>query len=191
MSAILVVDDEEPIRVLVGSWLNQLGREAVPVATGRAAIQEIAIHSFDAVLLDLRLGDIDGMLMLSVIRERHSDLPVIIVTGYPSMESAIEAIRLGVVDYLVKPINCDTLARAIDRLDRRRECRGQRQHTGSVGDRSYGIQLHATNLRLSDDEHDCLIRLAGRLGTSVSAANRRLIQRAMREESHADPKELN
>lgn len=108
-SKILVVDDEEVVRL---SHLRLLARDDCKVEAvwnGVDALREMERASFDLVLLDLRMPGMDGMSVLRLIKERWPESEVVVVTGYPSVETAKEAIRLGAYDYLAKPVNPDEM----------------------------------------------------------------------------------
>ena len=109
---ILVVDDEEIIRL---SYLRALAGESCKVEAvrnGSDALQMMRQHPFDVVLLDQRMPGIDGMSVLKTIKEKWPDSEVIMITGYPAVESAKEAVTLGAYDYLAKPIGPDDVINA-------------------------------------------------------------------------------
>ncbi|MDD5176880.1 MAG: response regulator [Sterolibacterium sp.] len=106
---ILVVDDEEVVRL---SHLRLLARDDCKVEAvwnGYDALREMEKDCFDLVLLDLRMPGMDGMSVLRMIKERWPESEVVVITGYPSVETAKEAIRLGAYDYLAKPVNPDEI----------------------------------------------------------------------------------
>lgn len=108
-SQILVVDDEEIVRL---SHLRLLTRDDCNVAAvwnGVEALREMERLCFDLVLLDLRMPGMDGMTVLKTIKQRWPESEVVVITGYPSVETAKEAIRLGAYDYLAKPVNPDDI----------------------------------------------------------------------------------
>ena len=101
---ILVVDDEEIVRrahtrTLAGSRCDVRG-----VPNGQEALSAMEERAFDVVLLDLRMPGMEGMTVLRKMKQRWPESEVIIITGYPSVETAKEAIRLGAYDYLAKPV---------------------------------------------------------------------------------------
>ncbi len=100
---ILVVDDDEAVRL---SYLRSLGDHCQVEAAwnGNEALQAMERNPFDVVLLDLRMPGMDGMSVLRAIKERWPQSEVVIITGYPSIDSAKEAVRLGAYDYLAKPV---------------------------------------------------------------------------------------
>jgi DNA-binding response OmpR family regulator len=100
---ILVVDDEAGVRFFLEQLLERDGHQVVAVESGEAALERIATQEFDLVLVDLRLQGIGGMDVLAVVRDTAPDTPVIVLTAYASLESAMEALRQGAHDYLFKP----------------------------------------------------------------------------------------
>ena len=101
---ILLVDDEPIVHKTLGVHLEALGHSVAHVHDGRSALERVDAESWDLVLTDVRLPDIDGVTILGRIREQHRRLPVVLITGHGSMELAIEALRRGAMDFLVKPV---------------------------------------------------------------------------------------
>ncbi len=112
---VLVVDDEALIRWSLRERLAQEGYEVAEAATGAEARRLATKDWFDLALLDLRLPDIDGIALLHQLREIHGEMPVIIITAYSSVESAVEAMRCGAVNYIRKPFNMDELSMAVQK----------------------------------------------------------------------------
>lgn len=109
---ILVVDDEEVVRL---SYLRTLSGEHCNVdvvADGKDALQKMSLHPFDVVLLDLRMPGMDGMSVLKTIKQKWPESEVIIITGYPAVESAKAAVTLGAYGYLAKPVGPDDVINA-------------------------------------------------------------------------------
>jgi len=117
----LVVDDEANVCAFLEEILQKTGYTAVSVHSGEAALDLLRENSFDLVLLDLNLGrGIDGIQVLEAIRWRWPQTLVIILTGYGSLKSAQAAIRQGVDDYLLKPVEPDKLRQAVQGARARR-----------------------------------------------------------------------
>ena len=109
---ILVVDDEEVVRL---SYLRSLTGPQCKVRAalnGEEALNAMEQDAFDVVLLDLRMPGMDGIAVLRKIKEKWPECEVVVITGYPSIESAKEAVRLGAHNYLVKPVGPDDVITA-------------------------------------------------------------------------------
>lgn len=114
---ILVVDDEEAMLEVYQDTLARLGVEVVAKGDPReaAALFDKNGH-FDLVLLDLRMPHVDGLTLLQQIRKGHPGLPVIVITGYPSKESAERCRQLGALHYIRKPFDPEDLLRRVRRV---------------------------------------------------------------------------
>lgn len=109
---ILVVDDDEVVRL---SYLRSLADAHWIVESawdGNEALRAIKEKAFDVVLLDLRMPGVDGMEVLKAIKDKWPETEVVIITGYPSIETAKQAVRLGAHDYLAKPVGPDDVINA-------------------------------------------------------------------------------
>lgn len=104
---ILVVDDEEVVRLSHIRTLASLYCHVQVVRDGSEALAVMEQRPADVVLLDLRMPGMDGMAVLRAIKQRWPETEVVIITGYPTVETAKEAVRLGAYDYLTKPIGPD------------------------------------------------------------------------------------
>ena len=112
---ILVVDDEESVRVTTAAILEQEGYTVETASDGREALEKVARSGFDLVLTDLRMEDMDGSTLLTELHARYPHIVTVVLTGYASIESSIDALRQGVYDYLVKPCVVDDLKRTVFR----------------------------------------------------------------------------
>lgn len=108
---ILIVDDEEVVRLSQLRILADAHCNAAVAWDGTEALQVMEQHPFDVVLLDLRMPGLDGMTVLRTIKERWPESEVVIITGYPSIETAKEAVRLGAYNYLAKPVSPDDVVK--------------------------------------------------------------------------------
>ncbi len=106
-ASILVVDDEEVVRRSYARILEEMDCDAQSAADGEQALQAMAQRPFDVVLLDLRMPGAHGLEVLKTIKERWPASEVVVITGYPTFESARKALRLGACDYLAKPVGPD------------------------------------------------------------------------------------
>lgn len=104
---ILVVDDEEVVRLSHIRTLASMHCDVEVVPDGSEALRQMEQRAADVVLLDLRMPGMDGMAVLREIKRRWPETEVVIITGYASVETAKEAVRLGAYDYLAKPVGPD------------------------------------------------------------------------------------
>jgi len=112
MTKILVVDDDEVVRRSHLRSLSGINCSAQGVWNGAEALRAMERDAFDVVLLDLRMPGMDGMSVLKKMKEKWPESEVIIITGYPSVETAKEAVRLGAYDYIPKPVGPDEVINA-------------------------------------------------------------------------------
>ena len=110
---VLVVDDEESIRELLTKTLALAEYEAQAVSDGKAGLELLRREPWDLLIADLRMPEMDGLSLIREARRLHPRLPVIIITGYSSESSAIQAVNLGVVGYLVKPFRIPQILSAV------------------------------------------------------------------------------
>jgi two-component system, NtrC family, response regulator AtoC len=125
-ATILVVDDEQLIRWSLAERLRADGYEVIEAPTGRDALERIA-DGVDLVLLDYKLPDIDGVTVLRKIKEHDPDILVVLLTAYATVETAVEAMKIGAYHFANKPFNLDdislTVAKALETTQLRREVR--------------------------------------------------------------------
>ncbi len=120
MAKILIVDDEELVRELYGAWLEEEGYEVITAASVQEALGTLKAEDIDTIVSDIRMARQTGIDLLAQVKEHDPDLPVILVTGVPAVESAIEALRLQAYDYMIKPVTETALRRVVGRAVERR-----------------------------------------------------------------------
>jgi len=101
---ILIVDDDETVRSSYRRSLEGISSNIALARDGEEALQTMEQGPFDVVLLDVRMPGIDGMSVLRTIKEKWPESEVVIITGYPTVDSAKQAVRLGAYDYVAKPV---------------------------------------------------------------------------------------
>src|SRR6185503_8006538 len=106
---ILIVDDEPSLRQTMARILQRAGYEVTTAADGKEALTLVSQHIFDLLYLDIRMPDINGLELLKTIHAKFPDLPVILFTAQPDLNSAVEALRRGATDYLLKPLKPQTV----------------------------------------------------------------------------------
>ena len=116
MKTILTADDEQAIRRTLELHLTEEGFAVLTAADGQEAVDKAVEQEVDLMLLDLRLPELDGFEVLKIVKERRPSLPVIMITAYDDMATAIKAIRLGAIDHLGKPVDLDQLDSVIEKI---------------------------------------------------------------------------
>ncbi|MBW1772852.1 MAG: FAD-dependent oxidoreductase [Deltaproteobacteria bacterium] len=113
---ILIVDDELVVRDSLKEWLEDEGFRVDMVESGAEALERLAKESFHLMLLDIKMPGMDGVEVLKRAREIHPELPVVMMTAYATVETAVEAMKIGAMDYLMKPFDPDSLVPLIVQL---------------------------------------------------------------------------
>ncbi len=103
---ILVVDDSPTTREYFTSMLKSLGHQSQTVASGAEALRSLRESDFDVVLCDLVMPEMDGLALLKQMRKEGMELPFLIITSYGSLSTAVEAVRCGADDYILRPGGC-------------------------------------------------------------------------------------
>jgi len=125
---ILIIDDEVTLRRMMARVLQRAGYEVTTAADGKEGIALASEHHFDLLYLDIRMPEMNGLEVLTTIHEKFPDLPVILFTAQPDLHSAVEALRRGATDYLLKPLRPQTvLTRTETVLASKREERRKRE----------------------------------------------------------------
>jgi two component, sigma54 specific, transcriptional regulator, Fis family len=125
MAHILLVDDESSMRLTLTMLLKQAKHTLAQAGTGAAALEKIENHHFDLVLTDLHLDEVSGLDVLRAAKNNNPETEVIVLTGYGSVESAVEAMKAGAIDYLTKPIDSEELLLAVERATERQKLKSE------------------------------------------------------------------
>lgn len=113
---ILIADDEPHMRRLLEIMLQKMGHTVFAASDGQEALELARKNSVDLVITDLRMPRMDGITLLSRLREEGQDVPVIVITAHGTVESAVDAMKRGASDYLLRPFDLDALELAIERV---------------------------------------------------------------------------
>ncbi len=117
---ILVVDDEMIVREALSNYLREDGYEAIAVESGEEALKKVESERWNILFVDFKMPGMDGLEVLREVKKVTSDLPVIIITAYATVDSAVQAMKDGAYDYVVKPFSIDVLFKRIEAILRRR-----------------------------------------------------------------------
>jgi DNA-binding NarL/FixJ family response regulator len=113
-NSILLIDDEKILLEAVSDDLKESGFEVTTAISGEEGLKSFETMGHDLVIIDLKMKNMDGLEVSRKIKELNPDTPIMILTGYGSMETAIEALRLHLDDYVLKPVNRDDLFEKIN-----------------------------------------------------------------------------
>lgn len=163
---ILVVDDEESVRSLIGRFLNRLGFRATEASSGEEALDALAQGQFDLVLSDVHMPGMNGMSLLAEVRRRYPDTPVLMLTGCENVSTAVDAMKSGAFDYVLKPFRLDqveaSVREALKRQSDLRERAGRMEQLEKTV-REQTIQLHTLLGNLSEASEGTLEALVAAL----------------------------
>lgn len=109
MPSVLIVEDDITFSLMLTTWLGRKGFEVKALSSVSDAKRQIESISYDLILSDLRLPDGDGIDLLKWVKEKHNSLPLIMMTSYAEIQTAVQAIKLGASDYIAKPLNPEEL----------------------------------------------------------------------------------
>lgn len=137
---VLVVDDEENLRRVTQLKLQQAGYEATTASDGAQALDLLARHPQDLIITDLKMPGMSGMDLLRRVKEDYPEVIVIVVTAFGTIESAVEAMRLGAHDYIIKPVNADALKLVVSRALEHHRLREEVKNLRSMVDSKYGFE---------------------------------------------------
>ena len=112
---VLVVDDEASMRRVLEIMLQKMGHETRAARNGQEALALAQQESFDLVLTDLRMPEMDGLALLDALRTQKVEAPVILLTAYGTVESAVQAMKLGAYDYILRPFDVEAVEHIITR----------------------------------------------------------------------------
>ena len=189
---ILVVDDERSILVLLKEALGQWGYQVTTAASAAEALGILKSELFDALITDIRMPDMSGLELLREVKKQDESIEVVMMTGYPTIASAVQALKEGAYDYLSKPLILDELRHLMSRMMERKFLRGE-IHTlrARLGEELTVNELIGTSVPMERVKEiigkvavtDSPVLIEGESGTGkelVAAAIHRLSSRAKR-----------
>jgi two-component system response regulator HydG len=113
---IMIVDDERIIRESFYYWFEKSGHKVATAASGNEALEHLEKTPFDLLFVDIKMPGMDGIELLAQVKEKYPETLVIIITAYGSIESAVEAMKIGATDYLLKPFKPDQLSLVMEKV---------------------------------------------------------------------------
>ena len=120
--SILVVDDELLIRDLLYDFFSSQGWDISVAENGEKALEIIRSKKIDLVLTDIKMPEMDGLTLATLVNQSHPGIPVVVMTGYPSVDTAVSALRNKVADYVIKPFNINQLFKLVEsKIDEKKD----------------------------------------------------------------------
>jgi DNA-binding NtrC family response regulator len=187
--SLLLVDDDRHVLESMAEWLREQGYRVDVAADRAAAIAALGRKAFDLVLADIRLPDGDGFDVLAHCREHHPRTSVILLTGYGTVEAAVEAIRAGAFDFLTKPLIDEELEMAIQRALNQREVLEENKNLKAQLDLRFGMEniighdhrmLRIFDMIDSIADTKATVLITGESGTGKSLVARAIHRRSSR-----------
>ncbi|HTO88160.1 MAG TPA: response regulator, partial [Thermoanaerobaculia bacterium] len=185
---VLVIDDEKGVRETLSEILTDEGYQVTSVASGEEGLRRLTEENFDLAFLDVWLRDRDGLSILESAKERLREVPVVMISGHASVETAVRAVRLGAEDFLEKPLSLDrvllTAQKAIERRSLLAEIasfRGKSEPEELVGDSPPMRRLKEEVARVAPT--DARVLITGENGTGKELVARALHHLSARADS--------
>ena len=173
-SRILIVDDDATFRLTTGALLQADGHEVESAADGQQAVDRLRDRQFDLLLVDLRMPGIDGLGLVEALRLWGHGVPILMISGFGTVDSAVRALHLGADDFLLKPVEPDVLsARVSDLLERRPQGGDAARGAGELVGRSPAMKV------LYDRIHRVALTESTVLITGETGTGKELVARAV------------
>jgi len=187
MAKLLVVDDQRNMRTTLAMMLRAAGYEVDEAADGAQGADMGAKGAYDIVLTDLRMGAVDGLSVLRAVKESHAGTEVVVMTAYGTIESAVEAMRLGAFDYIQKPFTEQELLVKVERAIENRRLTGQVQLLASEFKERYKFENIAGRSQAIRDVLGRIVKVAPTdatvLITGESGTGKELVAKAIHANS--------
>src|SRR5262245_415802 len=186
---ILFADDERSLQEFMRSELPRLGHEVVVCPDGRQAVKSLQTSKFDAALLDLRMPGLTGIEVLEEIKKVSPETDVVIMTGHASIETAIDAVRLGAFDYITKPCKLTEIEAILRKVTEKRELKHKTLALESRVQAAEGPTILVGSAPLMKAVHQLIAKIAptdstvlilGETGTGKELAARTIYQQSSR-----------
>jgi DNA-binding NtrC family response regulator len=182
-NGILIVDDDQDMREMIQDILKDRGHHVMTAPTGQEALKILGEGAVSVVLTDLRMKGMQGLELLSEIKQSYPDISVILMTAFGSVETAVEAMKVGASDYLVKPVKKDELIRVIERVAREASLRREVSRLRKAVDKEYSFHQIIGKSKPMREVFDLIRRVADSptniLITGESGTGKELVAKAI------------
>ncbi|KPP97070.1 MAG: two-component signal transduction system NtrC family response regulator [Bacteroidetes bacterium HLUCCA01] len=184
---ILVTDDESIIRDSIAEFLESEGYQTMTASNGEEALEIVKKHDIDLLLSDVRMPGIDGIELMNEVNLISSETLIILMTAFASVESAIQALRSGAADYMLKPLDFEELLMRIQAILERRNLIRENRYMREVIDRSYNFGFIIGESQVMKDLYRVIEKVGATrstvLVTGPSGSGKELIARALHQRS--------
>src|SRR5882672_3741837 len=130
---VLIVDDEPNLRKILSAQLSRDGYDVLTAEDGEEGLQLLREHHIDLVVTDLKMPKVDGMTLLREALREDPELPIVMITAHGTVDTAVEALKLGAFDYLTKPFDKDEVRQIVGKALRTRELAGEEPPSPMAG----------------------------------------------------------
>jgi DNA-binding NtrC family response regulator len=181
----LIVYGDESFRELCARFLTAQGHRSVPARDGQEALSLLRREWFDVALVDLRLPKLDGLQLVKIIKAEKPSPEVVILTGYGSISSAVEAMRLGAYDYVTKPFQLHEMELVISRLLKTKKLESENRMLKKRREEIYRVEQFGTVIGSGDHVRGCIVGTTPKMKeafTRVAAASRNRMPALVRGE---------
>jgi two-component system NtrC family response regulator len=184
---ILVVDDDASQRRLIEFWLKEEGYTVLTAVDGNSGLQVFESKSPALVISDIRMPDLSGLDLLSRIKAASPDTPVILITAFGTVADAVDAMKLGAADYVLKPVNADELKLTVQRALEHRKLVDENRYLRDFADTAFRFENIIGASKKMRDVFDIALQVAGRDSTVLlageSGTGKELLAKAIHQNS--------
>ena len=184
---ILIVDDDESQRRLIEFWLQEEGYATMTANDGRSGLHAFEQKSPGLVIADIRMPGMDGIDLLSRIKDINPDTPVILITAFGAVTNAVEAMKLGAADYILKPLNPDELKLSVQRAFEHQQLLSENRYLRDFADAAFRFENLVGQSRKMRDVFDLALQVARRESTVLlvgeSGTGKELLAKAIHQNS--------
>ena len=173
---VMVVEDDSDLREALNETLTLAGYQVAIASDGQEALRQLEDQQFDLIVSDIQMPHMDGQTLLKKVKSQHPDLPVMLMTAYGSIQQAVDAMRDGAVDYMVKPFEAEVLVNMVSRY----ATQDRSQLTDVVANDVQSKQLFQIAKRVA--QSDATVMITGESGVGKEVLARYIHQHSARAE---------
>ncbi len=179
---ILIVDDDESHRQMLKAVLSEEGCRINEACDGKEAVALVEENDFDLILMDIRMAEMSGIEALKIIKAKRPELPILLMTAYATVKSAVEAVKLGAVDYLTKPLDTQELKHSITGAieEKKKEIVVEKGFQGIIARGKAMKEIFETVMKIAPT--DATVLISGESGTGKELIANAIHQKSKRHD---------